>query len=112
MIDRFLGDTFVVLSCLFWSTVLVWCSAANTHLKLLDRAVSGARSLTGGVFECDIAHRRSVAVLCMLYKIRCNPMHPLNSALPGPYVPVAGYTRCSGCTSEHLCTTSLQNLAV
>ena len=41
----------------------VWSSAADTHLKLLDRAVSGARFLTGGVFECDIAHRRSVAVL-------------------------------------------------
>ena len=27
----------------------VWCSAADTHLKLLDRAVSGARFLTGGV---------------------------------------------------------------
>ena len=47
----------------------VWCSAADTHLKLLDRAVSGARFLTRGVFECEIAHRRSVAVLCMLYKI-------------------------------------------
>ena len=34
------------------------------------------------------AHRRSVAILCMLYKIRCNPVHPLNGALPGPYVPV------------------------
>ena len=66
----------------------VWCSAADTHLKLLDRAVSSARFLTGGVFECDIAHRRSVAVLCILYKIRCKPMHPLNDALPGPYVPV------------------------
>ena len=66
----------------------VWCSAADTHLKLLDRAVSGARFLTRGVFECDIAHRRSVAVLCILYKIRCNPMHLLNDALPGPYVPV------------------------
>ena len=66
----------------------VWGSAADTHLKLLDRAVSGARFLTGGVFECDIAHRRSVDVLCMLYKIRCNPMHPLNGVLPGPYVPV------------------------
>ena len=43
--------------------------------------------LTGGVFECDISHRRSVAVLCMLYKIRCNSVHPLNGALPGPYVP-------------------------
>ena len=43
-------------------------------------------TLTGDVFECDIAHRRSVAVLYMLYKIRCNPVHPLNGALPGPYV--------------------------
>ena len=66
----------------------VWCSAADTHLKLLDRAVSGARFLTGGVIECDISHRRSLAVLCMLYKISCNPVHPLNGALPGPYVPV------------------------
>ena len=66
----------------------VWCSAADTHLKLHDRAVSGARFLTGGVFEYDISHRRSVAVLCMLYKIRCNPVHPLNGALPRPYVPV------------------------
>ena len=66
----------------------VWCSAANTHLKLLDRVVSGAGFLTGNVFECNIAHRRSVAILCMLYKIRCNLVHPLNGALPGPYMPV------------------------
>ena len=65
----------------------MWCSAADTHLKLLDRAVSGARFLPGGLFECDI-YRRSVAVLFMLYEIRCNPIHPLNDALPGPYAPV------------------------
>ena len=73
--------------------VLVYCSAvrpsaADTHLKLLYRAVSGARFLTMGVFEFGISHRRSVAVLCMVYKIRCNPVHPLNEALPGQYVPV------------------------
>ena len=88
MIDRFLGDSLGVLSCPFWSTVLLWCSTVDTHPKLLDRAVSGARFLTGGVFECDIAHRRSVAVLCILYKIRCNSVHPLNGVLHGPYVPV------------------------
>ena len=66
----------------------MWCSSADTHLILLDRAVSGARFLTGGVFECDIAHRRSVAILCMLSKIRCNRTRPLNGALPGPYVRV------------------------
>ena len=40
----------------------VWCLAADTHLRLLDRVVGGASFLTGGVFECDLAHRRSVAV--------------------------------------------------
>ena len=72
----------------------VWCSAADTHLKLLDRVVSDARFLTWGVFECDISHRQSVSLLCMLYQIRCNPVHSLNGALPGPYVPVR-VTRCA-----------------
>ena len=66
----------------------VWCLAADTHLRLLDRVVSGASFLTEGVFACDLAHRRSISVLCMLYKIRCNSMHPLYGALPVPYVPV------------------------
>ena len=42
----------------------------------------------GCMFERDLAHRRSAAALCMLYKIRCNPVHPLYGALPVPYVPV------------------------
>ena len=89
MIDRFLRDDFGVLSCQFWSTVLQSDAWMLIHtLKLLYRAVSGAQFLTGGVFECDIAHHRSKAVLCMLYKIRCNPMRPLDGALPGPYVPL------------------------
>ena len=66
----------------------VWCSAADTHLKLLDRVVSGAGFLAGGVLNCNLSHRRSVTVLCMLYNIRCNPMHPLCGALPVPNVPV------------------------
>ena len=66
----------------------VRCSAADTHLKLLDRVVSGAIFVTEGVFECDLARRRFVAVLCMLYKTRCNKMYPLHGDLPVPYVPV------------------------
>ena len=46
-----------------FSTLVLCCPAADTHLKQQDRAASGARFLTGGVFECDIAHRRSVSVL-------------------------------------------------
>ena len=89
MIDHILGDAFGV----FVQPILAYCSsvrcpAAGAHLKLLDRAVSGSQFQTGGVFECDIAHHQSVAALFVLYKIRCNQMHPLSGALPGPYVPV------------------------
>ena len=78
----------------FWSFVMpvleycsaVWCSAADSHLKLLDRVVRSAGFLAGGVLECNLAHRRSVAELCMLFKIKSNPMHPLSGAFPLPYV--------------------------
>ena len=69
----------------------VWCSTADTHRASIHttRPCSQlCRFLTWGVFECDIAHRRSVAALCMLYKIGYNPMHPLNAALPSPFVPM------------------------
>ena len=56
MIDRFLGDSLGGLSYQEYCSA-VWCSAADINLKLLDREVSGAHFLTGGVFECDIAHR-------------------------------------------------------
>ena len=65
----------------------MWCSAADSHFKLLDRVVTSAGFLAGGVSECYLAYRRSVAELCMLFKIRSNPMHPLSGALPLPYVP-------------------------
>ena len=70
----FRGFVLPVLEC----CSSVWCSAGDTHLRLLDCLVSGASFLTVGVFECDLAHRWSVSVLCMLYKIRCNPKNPLD----------------------------------
>ena len=66
----------------FWSFVLtdleyclaVWCSAADSHLKLLDRVVRSAGFLAGGVLECNLAHHQSVAELRMLSKINiCMP---------------------------------------
>ena len=57
-------------------------------------AVLGCRythSTTGpvqSVVQFDIAHRLSAAVLCMLYKVRCNPMDPFCGALPVPREPV------------------------
>ena len=92
---RVFHDRLLIGRC-FWGFVLlvleycsaVWCSAADAHLKLLDCIVSGACFLAGGVLNCDLSHRWSVAMLCMLYKIGCNPMHPLCGALPVSYVPV------------------------
>ena len=92
---RVFHDKLLILRC-FCGFVLpvleycpaVWCLAADIHLKLLDCVVSGACVLAGGVHNCNLSHLLSVAVLCMLYKIRCNPMHPLCGALPVPYVPV------------------------
>ena len=84
MIDRFLGDAFGVSSFLF-SSIVLQCDA---HLTLLGCVVSGARFLTGGIFQCDIVHRPSEAVLCILYKIRCNSMHPFYCALHVPCVPM------------------------
>ena len=78
----------------FWSIVLpvleycsaVWCSAADSYLKLLDRVVRSAGFLAGGVLECNLAHRQSVAELCMIFKIKSNIVHPLSGALTLPYV--------------------------
>ena len=58
--------------------------AVKNHLIKIVRS---AGFLAGGVLECNLAHRRSVEELCMIFKIRCNPMHPLSGALPLPYVP-------------------------
>ena len=81
MLSGFCPTRLVALFC----SVVLGCRYTP---KILDRVVSGDRFLTGGVFECDIAHRQSVAVLCMVYKIRCNPMYPLYGAVPAPYVTV------------------------
>ena len=47
-----------VLSILEYCSA-VWCSAADSHLKLLERVVNGACFLTGGRLDCDLAPRRS-----------------------------------------------------
>ena len=89
MIDCSSGDAFLVLSCQFWNTVLQ--CGVRLPMRTLNYwtcVVSGACLLAGGVLNCDLSHRRSVAVLCMLYKIRCNPKNPLCGALPVPYMPV------------------------
>ena len=79
----------------------MWCSAADSQLnKLLDWVVRSAGFPAGGVLECNLAHRRYVAELCILFKIKSNPMHPLSGALPLPYVP-AGVTRSALVAHRH-----------
>ena len=46
-----------------------------THHWLLDRVFSSYSHLACGVLKCDIFHRRSVGVLCMLNKFRSDPIH-------------------------------------
>ena len=53
----------------------------------MDGIVRSAGFPAGGMLGCNLAHRRSVAELCMLFKIKSNSMHPLSGALPLPYVP-------------------------
>ena len=58
----------------------MWCSAADTHHKLLDRVVSGASFLTGGVFDNVQGHivnlwqyyvccTRSGVIRCTLFMV-------------------------------------------
>ena len=66
----------------------MWCSAADSHLKLLDRVVRSAGFLAGGVFRVQLYPSSiCIANLCMLFKIKSNPMHPFSGALPLPYAP-------------------------
>ena len=96
MIDFSLGDSFdfflASFAVLFCSVVLC---CQNTHQFILPYCVvNGASFITGSVFECNIEHRRTMAVLCMLYNIRRKPMHPLHGAQPVPYVWVT-HSACS-----------------
>ena len=51
--ELFIGRCFWGLSYQFWNTVLQCrCSAADTHLKLLDHVVSGACFSAGGALNC------------------------------------------------------------
>jgi len=63
---------------------VVWSSAAASHLALLDRIVNRCARLMNDTVPCCLDDRRSVAGLCMLYKIRARVSHPLFKCLPVP----------------------------
>ena len=88
---KIFGDQSILLKC-FNSFILpcleycspVWSSAADSHLRLLDKNLNAIKFLIPGL-NVDLWHRRSVSSLCMLYKIYHNPNHPLFSDLPDFY---------------------------
>ena len=88
MIDRFLGDALGVLSIPFWSNVLQCGARMPIQTFKYWTVKPEVPVLKMCVTLCDIVHRGSVAVLFMLYKIRCKPMRALYGTVPGPYVPV------------------------
>ena len=63
-----------------------WCSAAYLQGKLLDKVVRSSSFLASDHLECNLAHRRFVAVLSMLFTIKSNPLHLLSGTLPLSYV--------------------------
>ena len=65
----------------------VWGSAANSHLKLLDRAFDNIRFFIPTI-SVNLDSRRKQAGLSMLYKIFHNFNHPLHNCLPAPFAPV------------------------
>ena len=65
----------------------VWSSAADSHLKLLDRNLNAIKILIPDI-KVDLWHRRSVGSLCLLFKIFKNNRHPLHASLPEAYQPV------------------------
>ena len=99
-----------VLSVLEYCSA-VWCSAADSHFKLLGSDVRGAIFLAGVVLDCNLAaHRRSVAVLCRVFNTKSSQMHHLSGALPFLHVP-ARVTRGALVAYKHsfalpLCRTS------
>ena len=65
----------------------VWMSAANCHLKLLDRALNSIKFISPAL-SVDLDHRRMVGALSMFFKVFNTVQHPLHAALPDSFNPV------------------------
>ena len=75
-----------ILPC-FEYCMPVWSSAADSHLKLLDRALNNIRFFLPDI-SIDLEKRRRVGCLSLLFKIIHNSSHPLHASLPDPYIQV------------------------
>ena len=83
--DAVLKTFFAFILPSFEYCMSVWLSAADCHLKLLDRALSRIRFILPEA-NFNLKKRRLVGCLVLFYKILHNPNHPLYIKLPGPYI--------------------------
>ena len=86
---RIFGDHDVLLRHFnsFNLLCLEYCSsAADSHLKLLDKNLRACKFLIPNL-TISLQHRRFISSLCMLYKIFHIPSHPLHSELPNLFRP-------------------------
>ena len=87
MIGRSFRNLFDALSCRCCSIAQQCSARLPIHILKYWTELSGMLIFGIGVLACNLAHRRSVVVLNMLFKIKSNRMHHLSGALPLPYVP-------------------------
>ena len=99
------GDEAIMLNC-FNSFILpcmeycapVWSSAANSHLKILDRNLSAIKFLIPNL-KIDLWHRRQISSLCMLHKVYHFQNHPLHASLPDLSHPVRNTRQAAAANS-------------
>ena len=69
----------------FECCMLVWLTAANSHLELLDRALSNLMFILPDL-SSNLDKHSKVGCQTLLFRILNNPQHPLYSKLPGSYL--------------------------
>ena len=100
---RIFGDHDVLLKC-FNSFILlcleycspVWSSAADSHLKLLDKNLLAYKFLIPNL-TISLQHHRFINSLCIVYEIFHNPSHPLHSDIPNLFCPQESHERFPEC---------------
>ena len=78
---------------------LVWCSAAVSHLELLNKNLNAIKFLISNL-EIDLWHRNAFSSLCILYKVSHNTDHPVHALLPSwSYIPATPCNqKCCWCS--------------
>ena len=95
LVKRVFVDTSVLLRCycafglpILEYCSLVWGSATECHLQLLERQLYSVARLCPDQTLLSLCHGRHVAALCMLYKVNAISNHCLFSELPSASVRV------------------------